>query len=400
MSRLPEWTNQPGVDHVAYCTGPAQLAHLLAALECARVPAERCRIILRPGGGNEGLGESMAALCRELGLGATHYKELPAGGSLGVVLSRYAPRAFRRLAGRRPRAFWYSMGVLGGTGAPMAPPAYDCACRTRPRYLIEYYDGLRSFVPASVQHGGRDGRRSLVSRVSDWPQRMMRTRVMAPDWYYMPDAPVWRERAPLGAQKRASLVPLESMRAKARLVGRALEPASPGPSPFADSAGMVLTAGLVAERNKRFGARLCDEIRLYDDALRAVRGAASQLPILIKAHPRSSADMMRRLETVAATYGARTDVREQLLEFILDESPHSGFLVFGPPSTALLNTVWLGYGTAACPSLSLLGSYVGQGYLRNRLAEQDHAVMVAGGVREVQELSELVELAAETARAG
>jgi len=369
-----------GVSHVAYCTGPAQLAYLLSALDVCGISLSQCTILPFPGSAkNDDLKTMLIKACSHLGMQITD----PVSMFLPTLSD--AHRLYDPAHDRPMVVHWYCQGV------PYCRNALHHLRKTLPNIVFEYYDGFGSLIAALEQEKNRLSL-SDANCIGDLRQLAVQ-RLMRPDRYFMLDDGLFIKYAPTEVQRRTDYIPLNVAQDKIRLVGQILDEIDGG-KPMEDGPGAVLLTGMLSEVG-RF-ASLVDELNMYDDILGVVRSVSRTTPILIKTHPRTSTEKMRRLEDISARYNAVLHTRQQLVEYILEQSGRRDVAVIGPPSTALLTTIQFGYGRAFCPSQRLIASYAGHKYADDRRMTKNHELMEIAGVNMVNSLQELGDLLRES----
>jgi len=365
--------------HVAYCTGPFQLAFLLSALDVCGISPNQCTILPFPGAAkNDDLKTMLVKACSHLGMQTTDPVSM-LSPTLSDARRLYDP------ASNRPRVvYWYCQGM------PYSSSALHHLRKTLPNIVFEYYDGFRSSI-AALEQAESSILLSDVNCIGDLRQLAVQ-RLMRPDRYFMPDDGLFTKYAPTEVQKKTDYIPLNVVQDEIRLVGQTLDEIGGG-EPLKDSPGVVLLTGMFSER--RGFASLADELNMYDDILGVVRSVSRKAPILVKTHPRTSPEKMHRLEDISAEYNAVLHTRQQLVEYMLEKSGRHDVAVIGPPTTALLSTIQFGYGRAFCLSQQLMASYVGHQYANDDWMARDHELMEIAGVNMVNSLPELGALLGE-----
>jgi len=367
-----------GVSHVAYCTGPAQLAYLLSAFEITGISPEDCLVHITASSSAVDLLKTLRVICGQVGMkiGDESLLPLPA---LKEALS------LRRNAGHAHHsAFWYCWGGRG------RDPIMRQFRKILPDMVFEYYDGFRSPIVALEQ--GKNRLSLADANCIDDLQQLAVQRLLRPDGYFMLDDGLFTKYAPTEVQRRTDYIPLSVAQDKIRLVGQMLDEIDGG-KPLEDGPGAVLLSGMFAEWYEF--ASLVDELNMYDDILGVVRSMSRTTPILVKTHPRTSREKMQGLEDMCSKYNARLHTRQQLVEYMLEKSGRRDVAVIGPPSTALLTTIQFGYGRAFCPSQRLMASYIGHEYADDHWMGRDHELMEIAGVNMVDSLQELRDLLGE-----
>jgi len=364
-----------GFTHVAYCTGPAQLAYLLSALEVSGISPGDCLVYTHTSPSANELLKTLLVVCGRIGMKM---------GDASLLMSPTLKEALslRRNAGHTHHsAFWY---CWGGRSRDLIMRQFR---RILPDIVFEYYDGFGSMIAALEQEKNRLSL-SDANCIGDLRQLAVQ-RLMCPDRYFMLDDGLFAKYAPTEVQKRTDYIPLNVAQDKIRLVGQILDEIDGG-KPMEDGPGAVLLTGMLLERH--VSTSLVDELNMYDDILRVFRSVSRTTPILVKTHPRTSLEKMHRLEDICAKYNAGLHTRQQLVEYMLEKSGRHDVAVIGPPSTALLSTIQFGYGRAFCPSQHLIASYVGNEYADNRRVTRDHELMETAGVNKVDSLQQLKDL--------
>ena len=360
--------------HVAYCSGPAQLAFLLAAFEvCGVVPGECIIEPFRGSAKNDDLETTLVKACLRLGMPTVDAELLP---------TPTLRQAFRMRAGASvdsQSAFWYCQG------APHSISALRHMQKTLPGVVFEYYDGLGTYIAALEQE------RKCLSLpeprgIGDLSQLAVQ-RLMRADIYFMPDDDLWQRFAPPHSQARTRYVPLSVMLRKIRLVGEILDDISGDPWPEREAPEVILVMAKLSEIRR--DVALEDELRMYNDLLKAVRTAFKTAPILAKTHPRSSPEKMNRLQQICAQHDVRLYTGQQLTEYVVERSGRPDVTLIGPPSTSLLSAIQFNYGRALCLSQPFMASYIGSDYGNDAWQTMHHQLMEAAGVTIVNSLSEL-----------
>jgi len=361
--------------HVAYCTGPAQLAYLLSAFEVYGISPGDCLIYIQTASSAVDLLKTLPSVCGHIGMKMGDASLLPSP-TLKETL------ALRRNTGHaHPSAFWYCWAGRG------REPIMRKFRRILPDMVFEYYDGFRSPVVA-LEQGKNRLSLSDANHIGDLRQLAVE-RLLRPDGYFMLDDGLFTKYAPTEAQRRTHYIPLNVAQDKIRLVGQMLDEIDGG-VPLEDSPGAVLLPGMFSER--REFASPADELKMYDDLLGVIRSVSRTTPILVKPHPRTSPEKMHGLGDICAKYKAELYSRQQLIEYILDKSGRRDVAVIGPPSTALLSTIQFGYGRAFCPSQQLMASYIDPEYANDPWITSDHELMETAGVNMVNSLQELADM--------
>lgn len=368
-----------GFSHVAYCTGPAQLAYLLSALEVIGIPPGDCLIYITASLKAVDLVNTLRVVCGQVCVTVGDEFLLPKP----TLKETLAFRGNARHANRT--AFWYCWAGRG------REPIMRQFRRILPDMVFEYYDGFRSPIVALEQ--GRNRLSLSDANCMGDLRRLAEQRLLRPDWYFMLDDGLFTKHAPTEVQRRTGYIPLSVAQAKIRLVGEILDEINGG-KPMEDSPGAVLLTGVFSEWRKF--TSLVDELNMYDDILGVVRSVSSTTPILVKPHPRTFPEKMQGLEDICAKHNAVLHTRQQLVEYILEKSGRHDVAVIGPPSTALLSTIQFGYGRAFCPSQRLMASYISPEYAHDRWMARDHELMEIAGVNMVNSLQELRDLLRES----
>jgi hypothetical protein len=285
----------------------------------------------------------------------------------------------------RRLAFWYCQGE------PYNPGSLTHLRKVMPDILIEYYDGLGSYIAAFEQETkhlamedahGTSGLRQLAI------QRLMR-----PDLHFMPVDGLWERYSSPQAQARSKYMPLNLIQGKIRLVGETIN--SIDGMKFAGEHGpdVVLIMAKLSEIRREVA--LDDELRMYDDLLAAIRSVSKNISILAKTHPRSSPEKMHRLRQICISHDVQLYNGQQLFEYIVDKSGKHDVVVIGSHSTALLSTIQFGYGRALCLSQAFMASYIGPHYGNDSWQTVHHQVMEVAAVTIISSLSELTALLRE-----
>lgn len=368
-----------GFSHVAYCTGPAQLAYLLSAFEVSGISPGDCLVHITASLRAVDLVKTLRVVCGHVGMKIGD-ESLLTSPTLKEVLS------LRRNARHaHPSALWYCWAGRG------REPIIRQFRKILPDMVFEYYDGFRSPIVALEQ--GRNRLWLSDANCYDDLHQLAVQRLLRPDRYFMLDDGLFTKYAPTEVQRRTDYIPLSVARDKVRLVGQMLDEIDGGEKPLQDGSGAVLLPGMFSER--REFASLIDEQNIYADILKAIRSVSQTAPILVKPHPRTSPEKMQGLGNICAKYKAELHSRQQLIEYILDKSGRRDVAVIGPPSTALLSTIQFGYGRAFCPSQFLMASYIGPEYANDPWMTSDHELMEIAGVNMVNSLQELRDLLRE-----
>lgn len=363
-----------GLPHVAYCSGPFQLACLLAALDVCGIPPNGCTVMPFPGSArNDDLKKTLVTACSRLGIRTVDPDSLPT-----LTLSE----AFRMRAGvpgASRRAFWYCQGTPYSTGA------LRHLRKTVPDVVFEYYDGLGSYIAAFEQERRRLSL-SDARRIGDLRQ-LAAQRLMCPYTYFMPDDDLWARYACPETRARTQYMPLHTVQGKIRLVGDILDDIDVQQWPEEDSPDVVLVMAKLSET--RSNVALEDELRMYSDLMRTVREECKTASILAKTHPRSSPGKMHQLQEICAQHAARLYTGQQLTEYVVEKSGRHDVAFIGPPSTSFLSAMRFNYGRPFCLSQSLMASYVGPGYGNDSWQTMHHQLMEVAGVTVINSLPEL-----------
>jgi len=369
-----------GFSHVAYCTGPFQLAYLLSALDVCGISPGQCTILPFPGSArNDDLKKTLVTACSHLGMQIADADLLPA-----LALSD----AFRMRGGvpsESRRAFWYCQGI------PYTAGALRHLRKTLPNIVFEYYDGLGSHIAAFEQEKKRLSL-SDARGVGDLRQLAVQ-RLMRPDWYFMPDDGLWARYASPDTQARTQYMALHIIQGKLKLVGDTLDDIDVERWPEQDSPDVILIMAKLSEVRREVA--LEDELRMYNDLLRTIRAVSKTASILAKTHPRSSPEKMHRLQEICARHDARLYTGQQLIEYIVEKSGRHDVTVIGPPSTSFLTTIQFNYGRAFCLSQSFMASYIGPDYGNDSWQTMHHQLMEVAGVATINSLPELAALLEE-----
>ncbi len=371
-----------GFSHVAFCSGPAQLAFLLAALEVCGIPPRRCTIQPYPGSAkNDDLKKTLVKACALIGMQTVDADLLPAFTVSDVFRMRASVLTESRLA------FWYCQG------RPFVAQLIYHFRKTMPDYVIEYYDGLGSHIAALEQEKMRLSV-SDAHGVSDLRQLAVQ-RLMRPDMHLMPEDGLWQKYAPPHSQARTRYVSSSVMLRNIRLVGEILDDISGDRWPLGKGPDIILLPPRFSELRHRGGSEVANELGMDDDLLGMVRSVSRTASILVKTHPRTGAEITHRLEEICAKHDARLYNRQQLVEYILDRSWRRDVAVIGCWSTALLNTVLFGWGRSFCLSKCFIASYIGHEYADDPRMTGDHELMEFSGVNMVNSLQELGDMLRE-----
>jgi len=364
----------------AYCVGPFQLAFLLSSLQVSGIPPASCMILPYAvifGVSNDDLLKYLLLVCGHLGMKTVDASLLPSP----TLKEAHSLLRNEGLSHRSP--FWYCKGGLW----PLSVLSH--LRKVLPDILLEYYDGLGSHIAEFEQK-----RRHLsfldAHRFGDLRQLAIQ-RLMSPDRYFMPDDRLWEKYASKEVQNRTHYVPLKVIQEKIRLVGRILDEVDSRQHPV-DTPGAVLLTGMLSERRRPIS--LVDELNMYAEILESIRSMSRTTSILVKTHPRTSPEKIKRLGDISARYNARLYTRQQLVEYILDKSSRRDVVVIGPPSTALLNTIQFGYGSAFCLGKRFIESYLGY-HERDERPLTGVGLLSESGVTIIDSLADLSELLRE-----
>jgi len=239
-----------------------------------------------------------------------------------------------------------------------------------PDYVFEYYDGIGSHIAAFEQ----EKRRLSLSDARGFGdlRQLAVQRLMRPDMHLMPEDGLWQKYAPPHSQAKTRYVPLSVMLSNIRLVGEILDNISGDPWPSKKGPAIIILPSRVSELRHPVGSESLaeNELRMHDDLLGIVRSVSKTASILVKAHPRTGPETVRRLQEICAKHDARLYYRQQLVEYILDKSRRRDVLVIGLESSASLwNTLLFGWGRSVCLSKGFVASYIGhQNILDSALA--------------------------------
>lgn len=336
----------------ALCGGPPQAAFLSATIDAMGVDPSRVGVLLGVQQFDSDLASATGALCRALGW------RIVSGGEVGSLLNglRWKPRPILLLLSR---------------GVACENRILDALLRLRPRRVVEYYDGYRSYVIARQTR--------MCHLASDPVGPLTRLRIAfgraarAADGYAMPDDGCWLRYASSSLHDRL-------IRLSRQHVTRAIERVGQWYDTPVPAYDVIYLTNIYSERSAAIAQ--ADELRLYDAALAAIRQAVPAGRIAIKAHPRTSPVKLKALDHLAQRHGAVHAEAGQLVEYDLLRRPEVCTWVVGGPCTALLNVKWLKCGRAACASYKLLRRYLGVGYKNITWAHEDHATMSECGVSE------------------
>lgn len=366
-------TESKGWRHIINCSGPAQLAFVLAALEVWGI--ERKTVALHPIGG-EYLNQMIVALAREFDIEVFCERELLSPRSLDYWMPRHLRRS------RVKVAWWYSRGhfpILGSIAA---------WCRSlAPKAIIEYYDGFRSPIVAA-----KTSRLNLLGLLKVDPLRGLKRvydeEQVRPDLYVMRDDKMWRTYAHARARARTHFVRPDVVISHLERVGEVLFRLTKDESWIGFSPRIVILAGRFAEYgNPRFS--IDDETNMYTDLLHSVREVSADTRILVKAHPRTSGQKAEHLKAACSRFGARLTSGRQLAEYILQKEPGRHRILLAPPSSTLVNAHEFDLARCFCLGEALITSYVGRDYTSHQLFMEDHAIMADAGVTSLNSLEEL-----------
>jgi len=372
--------HKAGVSHVAYCTGPFQLACILAALDVCGIPPNCCTVMPFPGSAqNDGLKKTLVKACSHLGMQTVD----PVSMLLPTLSDA---RRLRDPAHSRPRVVhWYCQGV------PNCRNALRHMRKVLPDVIFEYYDGLGSYIAAFEQ----EKRRLSLSEARGFGdlRQLAVQRLMRPDRYFMPDDGLWARYASPDTQARTQYMALHIIQGKMKLVGDTLDDIDVERWPEQDSPDVILIMAKLSEVRREVA--LEDELRMYNDLLRTIRAVSKTASILAKTHPRSSPEKMHRLQEICARHDARLYTGQQLIEYIVEKSGRHDVTVIGPPSTSFLSTIQFNYGRAFCLSQSFMASYIGPDYGNDSWQTMHHQLMEVAGVTTISSLPELAALLRE-----
>lgn len=373
-----------GLSHVALCGGPFQLAFLLAAFEVCGISPRGCTILPSPGSAkNDDLKKNLVTACSHLGMQSADLDSMPLPTLSDV-------RRLRDPAHSGPRVvYWYCQGL------PYSGSALNHLRKIMPDIVFEYYDGIGSNIAAFEQ----EKRRLSLSDARGFGdlRQLAVQRLMCPDMHLMPEDGLWQKYAPPHSQARTRYVPLSVMLRNIRLVGKILDDISVDPWPSKKGPDIILLPTRVSELRPPVGSESLaeNELRMHDDLLGIVRSVAKTASILVKTHPRTGTETVRRLQEICAKHNARLYYRQQLVEYILDRSRRRDVLVIGlESSTSLLNTKLFGWGRSVCLSKGFVASYIGhQNILDSALACFN--LLSKTGVAVVDSLADLSEFLRE-----
>jgi len=368
------WGSLAEFQHVAFCSGPAQLAFLLAAFEVFGISPRGCTIQPYPGSAkNDDLKRTLVEASSLLGMQTTDLDHLPSPTLSDAFQIQNGLPSDRRLA------FWYCQGD------PFHPRVMYYLQRVMPDRVFEYYDGLGSLIAASEQAKTRVSLPEI--RCLGDLKRFSMQRLMQPDKHLMPANGLWERYASPETQSRTHQVPLHTIREKIRLVGDILADIDGHQWPEQGSPDVILIMAKLSEIRREVA--LEDELRMYNDLLKTVRTAFKSASILAKTHPRSSPEKMDRLREICAEHDAGLYTGQQLIEYVVEKSGRHNVAFIGPPSTSFLSATQFNYGRAFCLSQSFMASYIGPDYGNDSRQTMQHQVMEAAGVPVVNSLSEL-----------
>jgi len=367
-----------GFSHIAYCTGPAQLAYLLSAFEISDITPRDCLVNVTATPNAIDLLRTLPEVCRQVGMKIGD-ESLLTSSTLKEALS-----ISRNTGHAHHSAFWYCWAGRG------REPILRQFRKILPEMVFEYYDGFRSPIVAQEQEkntfslSGANCMRDL--------RQLAEQRLLRPDRYFMLDDGLFTKYASTEVQRKTQYISLRTVQEKIRLVGEILDEID-GEKPLEDSPGVVLLTGMFSER-REFASRIA-ELNMYNDILGVIHSVSRKTPILVKPHPRTSPEKMQGLEDICAEYNAVLHIRQQLVEYMLEKADRHDMSVIGMPSTALLSTIQFGYGRAFCPSQRLMASYVGHAYADDHWMARDHELMESAGVNMFDSLQKLSDLLRE-----
>jgi hypothetical protein len=373
-----------GFSHIAYCAGPFQLAFLLSALDVCGISLGKCTILPFPGSArNDDLKKNLVTVCSHLGMQIADLDPM-------LLPTLSDARHLRGPVSSRPRvAYWYCQG------RPYSGSVLNYLRKIMPDIVFEYYDGLGSHTAAFEQEK-RHLSLSDTSGFGDLRQLAIQ-RLMRPDMHLMPEDGLWQKSAPLHSQAKTRYVSLSVMLRNIRLVGKILDDISGDPWPLRKGPAIILLPSRFSElRPPVDSASLAEnELRMHDDLLGIVRSVSKTASILVKAHPRTGAETVRRLQEICAKHDAQLYYRQQLVEYILDRSRRRDVLVIGLDwSTSLVNTILFGWGQSVGLSKGLIASYIGQENVRDSTMAGLH-LLSETGVTVMDSLADLSEFLRE-----
>ena len=362
--------------HVAYCSGPFQLAILLSALDVCGVPRANCTVMPFQGSArNDELKRTLVEACSRLGMETVDPASMPSP-TLSDARRLYDP------ARRDHRVVhWYCQGV------PFCRNALHHLLKTLPDIVFEYYDGLGSYIAASEQERKRLALEDAHD-IGDIRQLAVQ-RLMLPERHFMPEGGRWEIYAPPGVQARTQYVPRSAIQEKIGLVGDILDDFDLQPWPEHDGPDVILIMAKLSEIRREVA--LDQELRMYDDLLRTLREALKGASILAKTHPRSSPEKMHRLQEICTRHSARLYSGQQLAEYFVERSGRHDVAFVGPPSSALLSAIQFRYGRPFCLSQSFMASYIGPDYGGDAWQGMHHQVMEEAGVTTITSLPQLTQ---------
>jgi len=335
--------------HVAYCSGPFQLAFLLSALDVCEIPPGQFTILPVPGSTkNDDLKKTLITACSHLGIQTADFESMPLPTLRDIHYLRDRARS------KLPVIYWYCQGT------PYSPSALYRLRKIIADMAFEYYDGLGSHFAACEQ----ERRRLTLSeaRGLDDLRQLAIQRLMDPDMHIMPEDGLWQRYAARHSQAKTRYVPLSVILRNIRLLGEILDDISGDPWPLRNSPSIILLPTRVSELRYPVGSESLaeSELRMHDDLLGIVRSVSKTASILVKVHPKAGAETVRRLQEICTKHDARLYYRQQLVEYILDRSRRRDVLVIGlESSTSLLNTIIFGWGRSVCLSKYFIESYLG-----------------------------------------
>lgn len=371
--------NDDSVRHIAYCTGPFQLAFLLGMWDHYHIPHSHCAIFYYNYVENDTMMTTLRALAEAHGVTMYENEQHVTQGA-SYFSDLFEPPVTRRF-------FWYSKAIA------VSFPAFDLLSHIRPHGIVHFYESYHSAISLLKT------REILESAdAPSWLGRDTREacRALEPSVHLVPDyqETVWLRYADEETLGKTRFYPgrqaLESLLAIGRQT-RALHGIVVPPVP---SDAVILTTGLFAEYTE--GVEMEKEIALYRDLLHALSLRFPADRLHLKPHPRTSNAKEGELRQICKDMGATFLDKDVLLEVLLADSPGTNRLVVGPPSVNLVHMLALGYGHAMCCSMALLEDRLGQGYgaypLGMKNIAEGHALLEFSGIPQVDSTDHLLAL--------
>jgi len=360
--------------HIAYCTGPAQLASLLSAIKILKINRNELLLLLYPGVANDKIKNNMLLLTNALNIKSVELKIENVQSKNSIIQSI---NIVLYILFKNDIVFWYCRGVIN----PIS--VYNIILKLRPAKICEYYDGYRTPIVLKLQNKASEIYQRKGTILSNCKAL---SKSIFPESIFMPINEKVLSYLDVKSAEQVVKVPQEYYFDAMREVGSLLNCYNSFYRNLLGKVDYIINTGMFCERYRDIAIE--SEIKLYSDIIKEILNVNHQAIILIKPHPRTSQLKFDYLKKITEANQVFITDDQQLLEFLMLEYGKNA-TVIGPPSTSLLNVIWCSLGVSISLGYELLCSYLGNGYSKIQNIAEDHFYMRYSGISQVESMLQL-----------